>query len=69
MGSDGLGMEVDYFSDMSNLLFPFVASIFRSGKSSRISSLMSSSLGFFGRSMLYPLLNVFKSLSFNVVNG
>lgn len=53
---------------MSNLLFPFVASILRSGKSSRISSLMSSSLGFFGRSMLYPLLNVFKSLSFNVVN-
>ena len=55
-----LGTTWPYLSELSDLVFPFVASIFRSGKSSRISSLMSSSLGFFGRSILYPLLNVFK---------
>lgn len=57
-----------HFSEKSGLLLPFVASIFRSGMSSRISSLMSASLGFFGRAMLNPPLNVFSSLNLNVAN-
>lgn len=71
----GIGMGADtsadafHFSEKSGLLLPFVASIFRSGMSSRISSLMSASLGFFGRSMLNPLLNVFRSSTLMLSDG
>ena len=51
--SSGVGaLNRLYFNEKSGLLLPFVASIVRSGMFSRISSLMSCSLGFFGRCML-----------------
>lgn len=53
--------------DYSFSIFPFVASILKSGRSSRIISLMRSSLGFLGRSMLNPLLNLVNTLIANVL--
>ena len=52
-----IGQEKCLYFSVSDLLFPLVASILKSGKSSRITSLMRSWLGFLGRSTLNPLLN------------
>jgi len=49
-----IGQEKCLYFSVSDLLFPLVASILKSGKSSRITSLMRSSLGFLGRSTLNP---------------
>ena len=44
-----IGQEKCLYFSVSDLLFPLVASILKSGKSSRITSLMRSWLGFLGR--------------------